>query len=283
MKFETKINQTLLNIYLQETYIEDYQLPMLKYNSVPGVLDVKGWEEEGKSCYVYDVSNLISMKTFFEKTPMEQGQMKELVKHLLETVNALQNHMLNPDCLVLDPRYIFRKKDRWWFCYLPRNEDTFQCSFHELTEYFVKTLDYGDTEGIFLAFELHKATLEEHYDLRTIMREYEAHQVERKEEIKEGKEPIKLLEPVEPLEPIESIEDVFEEEKDTQELPCGNAFSLVEEDYIGEQPRQSDEVREEKETYSVWKKARKHFTKKNWGRWDDLIMETNGQEKNAAL
>ena len=53
-------------------------------------------------------------------------------------------------------------------------------SFHELSEYFVKTLDYEDVEGIFLAYELHKATLQEKYDLKTIMEEYEIHEEERK-------------------------------------------------------------------------------------------------------
>ena len=55
-------------------------------------------------------------------------------------------------------------------------------SFHELSEYFVKTLDYEDVEGIFLAYELHKATLQEKYDLKTIMEEYEIHEEERKKE-----------------------------------------------------------------------------------------------------
>lgn len=53
-------------------------------------------------------------------------------------------------------------------------------SYHELTEYFVKKVDYQDLESIQLACMLHKETLKETYDLESILQQYE-------EEAKTGK------------------------------------------------------------------------------------------------
>lgn len=42
-------------------------------------------------------------------------------------------------------------------------------AFHELTEYFVKHLDYKDTEGVFLVSKIHRETLKENYDLKKVI------------------------------------------------------------------------------------------------------------------
>ena len=254
MEFETKLNQTLLHICLSEKYEEDYQMPMLRHNHVEGILEVKGWEVEGKARYSYDVSNLVSMKSFFEKNSLQQAEIEQLVHELLETVEKLQTYMLNPECLVLQPEYIFHGKNRWYFCYFPQMKGNFQAAFHTLSEYFVKTLDYRDTKGIFLAYELHKATLEEHYDLSAIVSEFEKNKEER----------------------IEQMEEIEERQN---RMDSGNLFSLVEE---SEEETWKEVTREEKQE-SIFKKILRKVQLKGWGTWDDLILETDGQGEKSAL
>lgn len=250
---EMNLNQTTLRLYLSEKYQDDYQIPMLKHNQIPGILEFYGCEVEGISRYTYEVSGMTAMKTLYEQTPLRKQAMEVLVKDLLETVEKLRLHMLNPDCLLLLPEYIFLEKERWQFCYLPGYSGTLGNSFHELTEYFVKTLDYSEEEGIFLAYELHKATLQEHYNLSVIMKEFEEHQQIRSRE--------------------------SETANGTQEI-YGNVFSLIEEEEVHSA---AVPVRETGNYRSVWRKAMKHFPGKHWGKWDDLILETDGQEKNTAL
>lgn len=250
MEFETKLNQTLLHICLSEKYEEDYQMPMLRHNRMVGILEVKGWEMEGRARYSYDVSNLVSMKSFFEKHPLQQAEIEALVHDLLETVEDLQKYMLNPECLVLQPEYIFYGKKRWYFCYFPQMKGNFQSAFHTLSEYFVKTLDYKDTEGIFLAYELHKATLEEHYDLSAIVAEFEKNRAERMEKIEEKQE----------------------------QTDCGNLFSLVE-----ESEEEVLEAWKENKKETLVQKIFGKIQAKGWGTWDDLIMETDRQGEKSAL
>lgn len=88
--------------------------------------------------------------------------------------------MLEPNYLMLSEKYIFEKNENYFFCFFPENEKTWQVSYHELTEYFVRKVDYQDLESIQLACMLHKETLKETYDLESILQQYE-------EEAKTGK------------------------------------------------------------------------------------------------
>ena len=60
-------------------------------------------------------------------------------------------------------------------------------SYHELTEYFVRKVDYQDLESIQLACMLHKETLKETYDLESILQQYEEEAKNREEKFKEEK------------------------------------------------------------------------------------------------
>lgn len=180
MEYETNLSQAFFRVTVAEPYTEDYQMPMLQRNPIDGILPIEGCGVNGASCYTYGVGGCASMSDLYAKDCMKKADIQELIGRLLEVIEILQKHMLNPDCLMLEPEYLFRKAGKWWFCYLPVQKKKLLQSFHELSEYFVKTLDYEDVEGIFLAYELHKATLQEKYDLKTIMEEYEIHEEEQK-------------------------------------------------------------------------------------------------------
>lgn len=190
-EFETKLNRVCLHIYKEEHYEEDYQMPMLRQNRLDGILEVEGCEVDGKARYTYEISGLTSMKTMYENSCIKKQEIEAIINRILEVTEILQRYMLDPNCLALKPEYIFNKEGRWFFCYFPRMEEDLCQLFHELTEYFVKMLDYEDTEGIFLAYELHKATLQEHYDLELIMKEYKGRESERNKMIREKQKAVR--------------------------------------------------------------------------------------------
>lgn len=275
MEIEADLSKVRLHIFTQNEYKEDYQMPMLRKNKIVGILSVDGCEVNGVGRYTYDISGLTSLKTLYEKKKIKKEDIEGIVRGLLRTAEVLRRYMLNPDNLLLQPEYIFQKEEKQFFCYLPGYEGDMNVSFHELTEYFVKMLDYEDTEGIFLAYELHKATLQEHYDLPGIMKEYEKRKKDRRaERQKVKKEKIK-----------------------TQEN-YGNIFSLMEEEEENEEEKHkmqsygqkkyeiypaADSVREDAGRHSAWKKTIWHLSGKRWGQWNDLIRETDGQEEKTTL
>ena len=159
MEYETNLSQAFFRVTVAEPYTEDYQMPMLQRNPIDGILPIEGCGVNGASCYTYGVGGCASMSDLYAKDCMKKADIQELIGRLLEVIEILQKHMLNPDCLMLEPEYLFRKAGKWWFCYLPVQKKKLLQSFHELSEYFVKTLDYEDVEGIFL----HMNFIKQHY------------------------------------------------------------------------------------------------------------------------
>ena len=79
------------------------------------------------------------------------------------------------------PEYIFYEDGKYEFCYLPAKETELCKEFHKLTEYFVSRIDHREQKGIRIAYELHKATMEENYNLEKMLGK-----IKRKEEKKEA-------------------------------------------------------------------------------------------------
>ena len=194
IEFETNLNGACLHIYLQRNYEEDYQIPMIRHNKIEGILPAAGCEIEGKSRFTYEISGYTSMQKKYEKTGIKAEDLKNFVTVLLKRMDEIQKFMLVPDGLVLNSECIFQKDGEWSFCYLPGNSENMNLAFHKLTEYFVKTVDYTDTDAIFLAYELHRASFQEHYDLRQILTEYEKQGKERDRELEDLREKQKLHE-----------------------------------------------------------------------------------------
>lgn len=271
MEYETNLSQAFFRVTVSEPYTEDYQMPMLQRNPIDGILPIEGCGVNGASCYTYGVGGCVAMCDLYAKDCMKKADIQELIGRLLEVIEILQKHMLNPDCLMLEPEYLFRKAGKWWFCYLPGRRKKLTQSFHELSEYFVKTLDYEDVEGIFLAYELHKATLQEKYDLKTIMEEYEIHEEERKKEETKGRNAQQEFGNVFTLSDEEDCEEEYTFKRQFHEKWRHKVISTAE------------MIREEDGWHNPWKKSTWHSPRKNWGEWDDLVSETDGQEESSNL
>lgn len=142
-------------------YKEDYQIRMLEENQIEGILPVKGRGRNGCSFYDYDVSGKISMKAMYERSKISSQDMKKFLSQLKQVIYSVERHLLNKQCILLRPEYIFYEEERYYFCYFPLAKEDFWKEFHVLTEYFVKYADYEDQECIKMVFLLHKETMEE--------------------------------------------------------------------------------------------------------------------------
>lgn len=258
--YEKALNRVNLHIDLSRAYEEDYQIHMLTENNIPGLLDITGCGIDGKSRYNYEVTGMVSMKAKYEAVSIKRDDMVVFVTRLMEVVKSLRKYMLNPDGLLMYPEFMFYGDNTWHFCYLPGRRKSLCEAFHVITEYFVKKLDYEETEGIMLAYELHKATLQENYDLEKIMDEYRQHQEKRRA--------------------CETAERT-EENKMAQNIPEEHLFSLEEEEY--KQTPDVETIREMGVRWNPWRKTTDKLKKGRWGSWKDLILETDRQEEEEPL
>lgn len=257
VQYEKELNRVSLHVDLPRLYEEDYQMCMLRENNIPGLLEITGCGINGKSRYSYIVTGMISMKRMFQTSAIRRENIETFVNCLMEVVKKMQHYMLNPDGLLLYPEFLFFGNDTWSFCYLPNRKKPLCEGFHVITEYFVKRLDYKETEGIMLAYELHKATLQENYDLEQIMHEYKVHKEKRR------------------------VGESIEVNEEQGNLPREHIISLEEEEY--ETEVSGETVCETGEGWNLWKKATARLQKGKWGKWRDLILETDGHEDQEPL
>ena len=98
----------------------------------------------------------------------EDYQMRMLMENAISGLlsgRGQGNYLLDVNCLSLDPGHIYVSDEIYYFCYCPGLEGNILEKFHELTEYFVRETDYEQKEAVYLAYELHKASMEENYNI----------------------------------------------------------------------------------------------------------------------
>lgn len=217
-----------------EKEAEDYQIHMLKENTIPGLLKTEIRYVDNVSQYYYDISGKVSLKAIHEKANLTYEEMKNLVYALLRTIKTIRKFMLEANCILLDPEYIYCEKEEFYFCYFPRCECELKEEFHRLTEYFVGEVDYKEKDGVHFAYSIHKASMEENYSIERIMNEL--------------------------------TEEILEEEKNEKEIPAVNYEASMEKQTI-------PVVQEKKDFWEPVKRLLEKKKKGKWGYWDEIHIE----------
>ena len=190
------------------------------------------------SFYDYDVSGKMSIKAMHERSKIKSKDIKTFLSQLIECIKSVETYLLNRDCILLDPEYIFYESDQYYFCYYPLTKDDLWKSFHQLTEFFVKNTDHEDKECVEISAHLHKETMKENYSLDKIIADC-----------------MKI--------------EVPKQEKESRELfyDTGNPNWFFEE-------KTANAIL--KETDNLWLPMKRFLVKhkkQKWGDWDGLYME----------
>ena len=160
-EYERDLHHAWMILETDELYKEDYQMRMLMENAIPGLLSVRGQGKDDKSQYRYEISGKISVKAKGEKEHWKFADLENFMRQFIQVLYAVKNYLLDVNCLSLDPGHIYVSDEIYYFCYCPGLEGNILEKFHELTEYFVRETDYEQKEAVYLAYELHKASMEE--------------------------------------------------------------------------------------------------------------------------
>ncbi len=258
--FENEWSQPCIHIDVCVPYEEDYQMRMLENNEIARVMKVTGSGRNGESRYTFYTGGGISMEKKYEKEMMERDSIMNFTGQFMNVVESIKEHMLNPENLYLEPSCIWEKDGTYSFCYVPGLKKDLYDAFHKMTEFFVRKLDYRDMEGIYLAYMLHKATLQEDYDLGKILEDYLRSEKEREEERKE--------------ENSFSRECIFNVEEE-ENPDSGETMYEIRTDAV--------QVMEEKKKYGPLRKVMGKIRMGRWGDWQDMITEIDGQNGTGQI
>lgn len=172
MKIEIKREAQTAWMILKEKviYQGDYQMKMMEEISMSELLPLRLEGREEETSFLYHISGLTSVQNYYQQHVLDKKEMMQLAYELAETAKKMSRYLLEADRLVLNPACIYRTPDHFLFCYLPIFRKPFSESFHQLTEYFVRELDYEDPDAIQTACRLHKYTMQDNYSLAEVVK-----------------------------------------------------------------------------------------------------------------
>lgn len=220
---------------------------MLQLNDICGLLKVRGRGEDGNSCYDYNVSGKVSIKSLYERNDIKEKEIKEFLKSFIHVLEETERHLLDINRILLDPEYIYYEDGSYYFCYYPPGKRNLWEEFHTLTEFFVKHADYNDPECVRIMFLLHKETMEENYSLKSV--------VERCLEQVREEPPVKRKEK-------ELVEEIRKEE-----------YDRTQHDWIAKQDTGNLIMEETERMWKPVKRFLQRHKKPKWGDWDGLYIE----------
>lgn len=230
-----------ITIEEEGSYEGDYQMAMLKANSMKYLLPIGSrWIDES-SYFDYDVTGKVSMQAIYEKNLLTGEELMAFLEQLLLVRKEIEKYLLKEDCLLLKPEYIFFEENQYYFCYYPLAKESFWESFRKLTEYFVKKMDFQDSQGVQMMFALHQGVMQENYSLEGLVKDCQ-----------------KLLE-------AEAEEPRTTELPEERKEPEGSPWIM--------EAHSTNLIRENNDMWTPVKQFLNKHRKNKWGDWEDLHIE----------
>lgn len=151
-----------------------YQINMIRYNNITGLLPVQFFIEDGEYRYFYDISCKESLSERMKQKKYSIKEIRTVMSDLYRCVQQLDEYLLDSDCLILEPEYLFTEKDSLHiqFCFYPDKKESFEKSLEKLFDYFLNQLDYQDEKTVVLVYSIYQKSREENVPLYELMQQF---------------------------------------------------------------------------------------------------------------
>ena len=149
---------------------DDYRLKMLQNNQIPGLLDVTVTFVDDHIELAYDITSKSSLDIYWMKGNVTYQQICELHQGMFQMMWNIKKYLLKLNHVVLETRFIFldHKTKMPYFCYIPdETYDFFDSSKHFYKE-LIGIIDYGDEQGVKLAYQLEKLAVQDDFHMDKI-------------------------------------------------------------------------------------------------------------------
>ena len=192
----------------------DIDIKMLENNHIEPLLPVKIRHIDNRSLYYYDVTSRQQFSKIYEYRKLSRKNVDNILKSLNEMVDAVNEYMLNLNCIILktDCIYVDVSKDKLYFAYGNEQEDSsFQQGLKRLFDYVIEHFDHGagDTDVLYI-YNLYQKIVRGEYDASDLKALAETDSISRDSDISENK--IENDENVLDFIPMEEVEEQEEVE-----------------------------------------------------------------------
>ena len=152
---------------------EPYELTMVAYNRIPGLLGMETEISDGQVRFWYDITGKQNLADYLGRREAD-GQLLTLLFQGLDTVcRQLQEYMLDESQLILDPEYLYLDLSgkTVGIAYLPGYHKDIRDSFQELMELLLRRLEHSDKQGAAMAYEMYQLSLQREMSFSDMIRQ----------------------------------------------------------------------------------------------------------------
>ncbi len=164
-------NYAVIYEYNVLDYKECYRSKMLKSNKLDHFLTYDTQNINGALHFTYDISSKQSIYSFYENSDIDYETVRHLIMSLKAAFDTLNNYLLEPDYIVLDPKMIYMNiaTKVLYFCYCPAEKNNFYESLNTLICYILSKINHEDTNCIILAYSLQQQSINTNYTFDDLM------------------------------------------------------------------------------------------------------------------
>ena len=146
---------------------ENYELKMLKHNTVAGLLPVEEIQETGDFRFCYDITGKKSLECYLENNALNPVMIKKILENLIHLCREMERYLLKEEKLLLKEDMIFMdsREEQFYFCYYPDKEGELREEFGKLIEEMLPQLDHENREETEKVYAIYEKTRQENYSL----------------------------------------------------------------------------------------------------------------------
>lgn len=135
---------------------ESYETRMIFANKIPGLLPCHIRYIDGRTYLGYDVTCRQSLTVFCESRKPGRKEIRNILGSILETIKVMEEYLLSPDHLILDPQLVLMKFETQEavLAFAPFFRKDIRNSLKELTEYLLTFVAHDDQQGIVLGYRI---------------------------------------------------------------------------------------------------------------------------------
>ena len=173
-EYKRDLNHSYLILTTEKTVdTASYPVRMLLGNTVPALLRCRIQGLDGRTLFYYEITSRQSLPSFYENRLLGAEDLQFILGCFIEIMEKLEEYLLDPAQLVLNPDYIYidLSKKELCFCYLPGYEKQMEVQFRILIEYLLPKIDHADARAVALGYGVYRKTLEEEFHLEDIREE----------------------------------------------------------------------------------------------------------------
>ncbi len=160
-----------------------YEIKMFEGKKIPGFLEMQVRKMDGNNVYQYRIYNYESLKERYSKSGMQQKDIRRLMGTVIGINDTVNEFLLDMNCVVLKPEYIFVDGDNLCFCYYPDVEKKFTDGLKGLMEYVLEHINHNDRDTVMIAYGLYQRILKNNYTLESLLEVFEEKQEDVQQEI----------------------------------------------------------------------------------------------------